>query len=89
MGTVVGDGVIEIPVIKEIDFEGALKYFEEHYGQFGAEFGKLAKKASFDELMAGGMWRSSYQTVTNCNKLTMTVQFFEDNRLIFHVSFDW
>ena len=68
---------IKDPEIHKMVFEHQVKY------------GKLAKTASFDELMAAGMWRSSYQTVTNCNKLTMTVQFFEDNRLIYHISFDW
>lgn len=52
------------------------------------ELGNAGKKASFDELVAGGLWISAYQTVTNCNDLTVTVQFFEDSRLIYHVSFE-
>ncbi len=30
MGTVIGEKVIELPVIEEIDLESALKYFEEN-----------------------------------------------------------
>ncbi len=55
------------------------------------EYGKNSKMASFDDQMANDTWRSAYQTVINCNERTIIVQFFEDTRLIYHVSFegDW
>ena len=54
-GTVVGDGVMELPVIKEIDFDSALEYFEEHYGQYAAEFGCTAVGKHLDEEDGGDM----------------------------------
>ncbi len=50
--------------------------------------GNETKNSSFDELIASEKWISSYQTVINCNDLTILVQFFEDNRLIYRVSFE-
>ncbi len=54
-GTVIGDGVIELPVIKEIDFDSALEYFEQNYGKFGAEYGCTAVGKHLDEEDGGDM----------------------------------
>ncbi len=39
MGTVIGDYIIELPEITEIDFDKALKFFEENYGRYNFEAG--------------------------------------------------
>ncbi len=62
MGKVVGDYVIELPVIRVVDFEKALRYFEENYGKFSPKFGctTTAKKLSNGHTVVGRSYDLSY-----------------------------
>lgn len=62
MGKVVGDYVIELPVIREVDFDKALKFFEENYGKYANKFGctATAKKISNGHTIVGRSYDLSY-----------------------------
>ncbi len=50
---------------------------------------KPLRNLSIDDIRNNGhVWFSAYQLVTNCNKLTMRVRFFETNRLSYLITFD-
>lgn len=62
MGTVIGDNIIELPVITEIDFEKGLKYFEENYGKYGMKYGctAVAKVTSDGDTIVGRSYDLQY-----------------------------
>ena len=62
MGTVIGDNIIELPVITEIDFEKGLKYFEENYGKYGMKYGctAVAKVTSDGDMIVGRSYDLQY-----------------------------